>query len=443
MQIINSQTKKKEHFDLSRDSIKLYVCGITPYDYAHLGHGRCYITFDILYRLLHFLDKEVIYVRNFTDIDDKIIAKAEKEYGSKEQYKKVAEKYIDAYLNDMAQLNCLVPNKQPKVTESIPSIISFIQDLIDSGHAYESHGDVYFAVQTFPAYLALSKHKMKDLVVGSRSQENDRKKYPLDFALWKSEAAGTFFKSPWGYGRPGWHIECSVMAADHLGKTIDIHGGGQDLIFPHHENEKAQSEARNQKSFVRLWMHNGFVCINKEKMSKSLGNFFTLRDIFKSFDPMVIRYYMTTHHYRAPLDFALQDLKAAQVAYDRLASIFNKHNQSTIEKSLVKESPIVQKMQTFLMDDFNTPGMWGVVFENKEILKKDAATCGVVKQFLQDVMGIMWHQQVPKKQDVPLEIQQLIDERDQARKEKNWQRADEIRDQLKQLDFEIQDKKIT
>jgi len=443
MQIINTQSNKKELLDLSRDEpIKLYVCGITPYDYAHLGHGRCYITFDVLYRTLNFLGKKVTYVRNFTDIDDKILVKSEKEYGSKFLYEKVSKKYIDAYLQDMDQLNCLLPSKQPKVTESISSIIVFIQNLIKQGHAYESQGDVYFDVQAFPAYLQLSKHKLEDLNIGVRSEENKRKKYPLDFALWKSEEKETFFKSPWGYGRPGWHIECSVMASDHLGKTVDIHGGGQDLIFPHHENEKAQSEAHNKVPFVRLWMHNGFVCIDKEKMSKSLGNFFTLRDIFKEFDPMIVRYYMLTHHYRAPLDFAIQDLQAAQVAYNRLSLLLNQEYNKKFEKLVIKDSLIVQKMLEFLKNDFNTPGMWGVLFEHKNILKENNEERFAVKSFLQDVIGLIFHKKQEKKQNVTAEIKDLLEQREQARKQKNWKYADEIRDQLKVLGFNSQDKKI-
>ena len=441
MQIINSLTGKKEPFISNRDdNVKLYVCGITPYDYAHVGHGRCYVTFDLLYRLLSFLGYTVTYVRNFTDIDDKIIKKAYDQYGDRHAYAKISQQYIDAYTHDMSALHCQPPTVEPRVTQMIPDIIAFIEQLIKKGHAYQVDGDVYFDVHSFPAYLALSKHKLQDLRSGARVELNDKKRDPLDFALWKSEPEGSFFKSPWGYGRPGWHIECSVMAAKYLGATIDIHAGGQDLIFPHHENEIAQSEALHGTPLARYWMHNGFVQINKEKMSKSLGNFFTLRDIFERFDPVVIRYYILTHHYRAPLDFSFDDVEATQKTYKRLVRLFSTECPPLHAKD-IQASSIVRAMLTFVEDDLNTPGALGVLFEHIDTIQSNMTELCAVKGFLQQVFGLTLK---PLKEEAVIitpEIQKLIDERKKARDQKNWKRADEIRDILKKHNIDIKDDK--
>ena len=310
IKLTNSCAGKKEIFDIKNETVQLYVCGITPYDYTHIGHGRCYVLFDVLYRYLRSIGVKVIYCRNFTDIDDKLLCKAQELYGDQFQYKKVADAFIENYLQDMESLNCLFPDYQPRVTEVIDDIIEFIDGLIKKNCAYVVNGDVYFSVKNFPEYGQLSKRKLDQLCAGARVDINEQKRDPLDFALWKAGAEGTFWKSPWGWGRPGWHIECSVMAYKNLGKTIDIHGGGMDLIFPHHENEKAQSEALWNQSFARVWMHVAFVQINKEKMSKSLGNFFTLRELFNKFDPMVIRFYLLSHHYRSPIDFCSKTVRS-------------------------------------------------------------------------------------------------------------------------------------
>ncbi len=442
MQITNSQSGKKELLTFQDpQNVKLYVCGITPYDYAHLGHGRCYVAFDVLYRLLKFLGFHVTYVRNFTDIDDKILKKAHEQFGDRHAYAKITDVYIDAYTQDMKALNCLTPDFEPRVTEAIDEIIAFIQQLIDKGKAYQANGDVYFDVRSFPDYLKLSKHKLEDLKAGARVDVNEKKRDPLDFALWKSEPDGEFFKSPWGYGRPGWHIECSVMAAKHLGKTLDIHAGGQDLIFPHHENEIAQSEALFGVPFSNFWMHNGFVQINKEKMSKSLGNFFTLRDIFKEFDPMVVRYYLLTHQYRAPLDFSFEDLKAVQKTYKRLVRIFSLYDCPELTPDQMQESSIVVKMLEYLEDDLNTPGMWGILFEHIDAIQENQKDNCAVKNLLQSVLGFTLAPIKEKEVIITPEIQQLIDERKKARDQKDWQRADEIRDKLRDLGVEIQDEK--
>ena len=299
LNLTNTMSGLKEEFiPIDPPQIKMYVCGITPYDYAHLGHGRCYVTFDVLYRLLKFLGYQVTYVRNFTDIDDKIINRAIKDFNNPADYKIITDKYISTFEEDMSLLNCQRPTYEPRVTQTINEIIEFIKGLVDSGIAYVSNGDVYFSIKKFKDYGKLSKRTKEDVLAGARVEVREEKHDPLDFALWKSSKDGIGWQSPWGLGRPGWHIECSAMAEKYLGKQIDIHGGGMDLIFPHHENEIAQSEGLNSIPFVKYWFHNAFITVDQEKMSKSLGNFITLKDAFKQVDPMILRYYFVSHHYR-------------------------------------------------------------------------------------------------------------------------------------------------
>ncbi len=441
--ITNTLSGKKELFKpLYPHKVTLYVCGITPYDYSHLGHARVYVIFDLFYRLLTFLDYKVIYCRNFTDIDDRLLQKAEKEYGDKQQFLMIASHYIQAYQEDMAALHCLPPTFQPRVTDHIPEIITFIKALIDTNKAYVVDGDVYFSIDAFADYGKLSKQNIEDLQIGARVEINKNKKNPLDFALWKSEPEGTFWKSPWGYGRPGWHIECSALARHFLGEHIDIHGGGMDLIFPHHENEIAQSESLFGKPFSYYWMHNAFVRINKEKMSKSLENFFTIKDIIKKFDPMVLRFLIINHYYRAPLDFSWDDLEVAQKTYQRLCTFFAQFTcDEKVSPEKIKESDIVQKMLTFLSDDLNTPGMLGVLFENlKELAKNPEEVC-LVKAFIQEVLGLSLVPLPEKEVVITDEIQKLITQREEARAEKNWKKADEIRDKLHQLGYSVKDGK--
>jgi len=439
--VTNTLTGKKELFTSPTDNVNMYVCGITPYDYAHLGHGRCYVSFDLLTRVLRFLGYNVVYGRNFTDIDDKILNKAQQEFGDIHRYPEITEKYINAFHKDVAALNCLAPHFEPRVTLMVPEIIIFIKKLIDKGHAYVAGSDVYFAVDTFDQYGKLSHHKIQDLIAGQRIEPSNKKKNPLDFALWKGTTDTSFFKSPWGYGRPGWHIECSVMAADLFGPSCDIHGGGRDLIFPHHENEIAQSESLSGQPMARYWLHNGFVQINNEKMSKSLGNFFTLRDIFELADPMLVRYYFLTHHYRAPLDFSFHDLKSLEKSYKRLTRVFDKICP-VVDQRTMSSSPIVQKMVSYLYDDLNTSGMFGVLFDNLEILQKNELELCAVKQFLQNVLGLTLDPLPETQAAITSEIQTLLDEREKARSQKDWQKADQLRAQLQELGFEVQDKKL-
>ena len=443
LKITNTLSGHKELFKSLQDHVvQMYVCGITPYDYAHIGHGRVYVTFDVLYRLLRLMGNEVRYCRNFTDIDDKLLTRALKEFGDEKEYTQVAQRFIDAFKEDMATLACLPPMFEPKVTESIDEIIAFVNGLIQAGKAYEVEGDVYYHIPSFPEYGKLSKQKLDDLEVGARVEENKKKKNPLDFALWKSEPKGAFWKSPWGWGRPGWAIECSAMAAKHLGKQIDIHAGGMDLIFPHHENEIAQTEGLTGIQFSTYWMHNAFVRINKEKMSKSLGNFFTLRDVFKQFDPMVIRFYYLSHHYRAPLDFSFDDIQAVQKSYQRLCRAFKEHvaiNNQSYEQ--ISESQIVNDMLSFVSDDLNTPGMFGVLFENLSDLQRNPHEMCHVKAFLQAVLGLSLEPLPEKEVAITSEIESLLAQREEARIAKDWKRADEIRDQLATLGYAVQDKK--
>lgn len=440
--LTNTLTGKKEKFvSIEPHKIKLYVCGITPYSDSHLGHGRCYVAFDVLFRLLKFLGYQVTYCRNFTDIDDKLLNKAQEQLGDASKYRHIADTYIDTFHEDMRLLNCLSPDVEPRVTDNISEIISFISGLIQKGHAYEVNGDVYFDISSFPAYGALSKHKLEDLKAGARVDVREQKRDPLDFALWKAEKEGTFWPSPWGYGRPGWHIECSALARKFLGEQIDIHAGGLDLIFPHHENEIAQSEALLGHRFANYWLHNGFVTIDKEKMSKSLGNVFNLREMCQKYDPMVIRFYFISHHYKAPLDFSKESLEATQKTYQRLCLAF----ESVVpnyEVEAMKESPFIQRMLAFLLDDLNTVGMLGVLFEELKEMVSNTQQASLVKGFLVNVLGLkMVPIEEPKKAMTP-EIKKLLDERETARKNKDWARADALRDQLASMGYEVQDKKL-
>jgi len=435
----NSLTSKKEELVVGKP-IKMYVCGVTPYDDTHVGHGRCYVSFDLLRRVLSFFGLEVTYCRNFTDIDDKTMNKAEKELGDRLRYSEIADRYIANFHTDIGKLNCLSPDYEPRVTDNIPQIIDFIQELIDKGCAYQAGTDVYFRIDTFPEYGKLSKQKIEDLCAGVRVDVREQKENPLDFALWKGEPEGEFWQSPWGYGRPGWHIECSVLARLNLGEHIDIHGGGLDLIFPHHENEIAQSESLFGAPFSRIWMHNGMITINKEKMSKSLGNFFFLRDLYKHFDPMVIRYFFLTHHYRMPVEFSFEVLTAAQKSYERLIRLC----ESDVSDISVADyhSDNTDRMKAFLQDDLNTPGLLGVIFENIGAIAQNKHELAAVKNMLINVLGLTLQPLPVHSVQMTPEIQELIDARNKARREKDWARSDELRDQLKELGFDMHDEKI-
>lgn len=444
IRITNSLTGKKEIFEsLKPNQVLMYVCGITPYDDAHIGHGRCYVSFDLLYRLLRFFNFDVHYCRNITDIDDKILKKAKEQFGDEQSYKKITDQYINNFHENLKALNCLPPQYEPRVTENINAIIVFITKLIEAGKAYVVDGDVYYHIRQFSSYGKLSKHNLEDLRAGSRVDISKKKRDPLDFALWKQEPEGTFWNSPWGYGRPGWHIECSALVEKYLGKQIDIHGGGMDLIFPHHENEIAQSEGLFQVPFARYWMHNGLLRIDQEKMSKSLGNIFTLDAIFEQYDPMILRFYFINHYYRAPLEFSLDMLASMQKSYSKICRVFNE--VVCDDRVLKKENihlPIAKKMVDYLADDLNTPGMLGILFEHLSELQKDKVLLCEVKLFLQQVLGLSLDPLPEKKIELTPEIEKLLEEREKARAQKDWARADVLRDQLCEMGIEVQDEKI-
>lgn len=439
----NTLSKSKEQFVPLLDKIvKLYACGVTPYDHSHIGHGRSFVHVDLFVRFLRFLGYEVTYVRNVTDIDDKLIAKAEK-VGDIMKYKSIADEFTKLYQEEMHELNCIDPDFEPRVTDHVDKIIVFIRGLIDAGKAYVVDSDVYFDVSSFADYGKLSGKNLEDLQAGARVEVNVEKKNPADFALWKGNDDQLFWKSPWGYGRPGWHIECSVLAKEFLGETIDIHCGGADLIFPHHENERAQSEGLHGKVFSRFWVHNALLNIDRQKMSKSLGNILSLKEIFTKYDPMILRYYFLQHQYRTPIDFNFSMLDSAQIAYKKLIKIFNEVpcDEKVVSLEECEKYPVLEKMIAALCDDLNTPKALGILFENLSDIKLDKVLLCVVKRFLQQVLGLNLSSFEDIVELTP-EIQKLIEKREAARNEKNWARADEIRDELKTLGFEVQDKKV-
>ncbi len=441
--VFNTLTGKKESFiPQHKKTVTLYVCGVTPYSDSHIGHGRAYVTFDLLYRLLEFVGYDVVYCRNFTDIDDKLLKKAEQEFGDKMRYLELANKYIASYNQDMAKLNTVFPAFSPRVTQNMPAIITFIQDLIDAGKAYIASGDVYYHIDSFTDYGKLSKQKIDQLRAGERVQVNKLKKDPLDFALWKSEKEGTFWQAPWGWGRPGWHIECSALAKQYLGESIDIHGGGMDLIFPHHENEIAQSEGLHGQPFATYWIHNAFVRLDKEKMSKSLGNIVALNDLFQKFDPMVVRYYFIQHHYRAPLDFSFEELEVAQKAYKKLVRAFEGVEPTTLKHQSHAPEPVVERMSAYLREDLNTSGMFGVLFEELKGITEQPKVASAVKGFIGQVLGLTLEPLPEKVVEITPAIQKLIDQREEARAAKDWARSDELRDKLSAMGVDMQDKKL-
>ncbi len=482
MQVFNSLTNKKEELKpINSGKIGIYTCGVTVYDLCHIGHARSIIAFDVIYRYLEYKGYDVIFVRNFTDIDDKIINKAN-QLGV--PFNEVSERYIKEYYIDINKLNIKKPAYEPKATEHINDMIEFVKVLIDKGYAYEVDGDVYFEVQKFKDYGKLSKKNIDDLMAGARIEISEKKKNPLDFALWKkSKENEPFWDSPWGKGRPGWHLECSVMSMKYLGETFDIHGGGKDLIFPHHENEIAQSEAYSEKPFANYWIHNGFVNINKEKMSKSLGNFLTIREVTERIHPDILRFFLLTSHYRSPIDFSEENIKNAANGYmrlnyslEKLYSILNGKEISLEEinlKNLTKaQKKLFNKLnetkENFISamdDDFNTAQAIGYIFDflpdlnkiiyapniklNEDLLK----LLGKVKEFFIDISKILGlfsiapedfilneRKKFLKKNNLDEEfVNEKISQREKFRKNKEFEKADEIRDELSSLGIQLED----
>ncbi|MCK4622113.1 MAG: cysteine--tRNA ligase [Desulfuromonadales bacterium] len=469
LRVYNTMSGKKEEFQpLVPGKVGMYVCGVTVYDYCHIGHARANIVFDIIFRYLQFAGYETTYVRNYTDVDDKIINRAnERGIDSKE----LAEEFIRAFDEDMAALGLVKPTHEPRATEYIEQIVAISQKLIDKGMAYESAGDVYYRVDKFDGYLKLSKRNMEEMQAGARITPGEQKENPMDFALWKAAKPGEpSWKSPWGAGRPGWHIECSAMSSSLLGDSFDIHGGGRDLIFPHHENEIAQSEGASGKPFAKYWLHNGFVNVNQEKMSKSLGNFFTIRDILKTYDPEVVRFFLLTSHYRSPIDFSDQNLVEAQAGLSRFYEALLVADQAVegIAASEVESSAGAQleaKFREAMDDDFNTALAIAHLFEGVRTMNRLVATKKFRKKVdlvtqvrdlrstilkLGEVLGIYhadpasWLEKVKMaglaKLDIGREeIEEMIAQRKQARAEKDFTRSDEIRDLLAARGIELLD----
>jgi len=449
--LYNDLTRCKEEFmPLIQGKVGFYVCGPTVYDFIHIGNARPFVVFDVLRRYMEHKGLEVIYVQNFTDIDDKMINKANELGISVEE---LAERFINAYFEDIAPLGVKRATVHPLATKHIDEIIDLISRIMENGHAYVTEGNVYFDVKSFPEYGKLSGQSIEELQAGARIEVDVRKRHPLDFVLWKAQKAGEpWWDSPWGPGRPGWHIECSAMAMKYLGETVDIHGGGSDLIFPHHENEIAQAEAATGKQFVRYWVHNGYLLINKEKMSKSLGNILTVREIIKKYQPLAVRLFILGAHYRSPLDFSDESLTQATRSLQRLRNCYS-DLMFHLERSQEKDVPdtwlndIVDegygRFCEALDDDCNTAAALGVVFEVvrelnnylKENVTPDKKALINARKFfatVEDIMGIIGIETIlAKTEEIPSsEIERLIKERDEARKMRDFARADSIRNEL-------------
>ena len=445
LKIYNTLTRSKQEFKpITEVKIGMYVCGVTTYDFCHIGHARTFVNFDVIVRYLRYSGFDVKYIRNITDIDDKIIRRAnEKGISAKE----LAEHFIDEMHNDFDALNIKRPDIEPRATDNIQEIINLVQKLIDNGNAYISeNGDVVFNINSFKDYGKLSGQKIDELQAGSRIEIAKSKHNPLDFVLWKMSKPGEpSWQSPWGEGRPGWHIECSAMNGKHLGTEFDIHGGGSDLIFPHHENEIAQSCCAHHTSYVHYWMHSGMVMINEEKMSKSLNNFFTIRDVLKTYDAETIRFFLLSGQYRSPLNYSQENLDKARAGLNRLYTTLR---DTPAINPTSDSDEFTAKFKEYMDDDFNTPGAISVLFDltkqiNKEEGQKASMLAGRLKQ-LASVLGIL--EQDPMtfltsgaNDDDAEEIEALIKERNDARKAKDWGRADAARDKLKAMNIELED----
>jgi cysteinyl-tRNA synthetase len=477
MRIYNTLSGEKEVFTPLRPGrVHMYVCGITAYDVCHIGHARSALVFDTIYRYLKCRGYEVVFVRNFTDVDDKIIKRAQEEGTDSET---IAERYIAAFYEDMDRLGVERPTYEPRATQFIAQMIALIQQLQEKGHAYEVGGDVYFSVNSFPQYGKLSKRSQDELMAGARVAVDPNKRDPMDFALWKAGKPGEpAWPSPWGPGRPGWHIECSAMSANYLGQSFDIHGGGRDLVFPHHENEIAQSEAAYGATFARYWVHNGFVNVNQEKMSKSLGNFFTIRQVLERYPPEVLRLFLLSSHYRSPVDFSQEAMVEAERRLERLyltlaqieAAAASSQSSSQPERAELEDlrervDRLGARFEEEMDEDFNTAAALGHLFDLSRALNRirdfcdgrpDATTGSVLiegARRLREQAGILGLLQASPadffREQLQLrlavlgideeEVERLILERARARKEKNWRRADEIREILTSMSIAVED----
>ncbi|MCG2722419.1 MAG: cysteine--tRNA ligase [Thermodesulfovibrionales bacterium] len=475
MKIYYTLTGQKEVFEpLIPSRVSMYACGVTVYDYCHIGHARSAIIFDVIRRYMRYKGFQVTYVRNFTDIDDKIINRARQENVS---WDVIAKQYTDAYYEDMDMLGVGRADVEPKATEYINEMIEIIKALIGKGIAYVSDGSVYFSVDKFPGYGKLSKRDMEEMLAGARVDVDKRKKNPLDFALWKNSKEGEpFWESPWGLGRPGWHIECSAMSLKHLGESFDIHGGGADLLFPHHENEIAQSEAFTGTPFAKYWVHNGFITIDKEKMSKSLGNFFTIREVLDKFDPEVLRFFLLSTHYRSPIEFSDEQLREAESSIDRYYTTavrtndFLERNDSGYKELSGTGKSFSELLSAFkesfeeaMDDDFNTAQALGHIFElirecnrfldskpsgqeagelilkTRELLTETGTVLNIFNR-----TPLEWYSSLMHVKNIGLseeDILEQIGKRQDARNRKDWQTADIIRRDLEEKGVLLEDKK--
>ena len=472
LRVYNTLTGRKEEFvPQVPGKVSMYVCGVTVYDHCHIGHARANVVFDVIYRYLCHSGYDVTYVRNYTDVDDKIINRANREGVD---FREITERFIGEFDRDMGLLGVATPTYQPKATEHIDDIIAIVRTLVDRGFAYQSGGDVYFSIEKYDEYLKLSKRNLDDMKAGARIEVDERKNHPMDFVLWKEAKPGEpSWDSPWGKGRPGWHIECSAMSMRFLGETIDIHGGGKDLVFPHHENEIAQSEAATGRPFVKYWLHNGFVNINSEKMSKSLGNFFTIREVLEKYDAEALRFFLLTAHYRSPLDFSDQNVKEAEAGLDRIYTALANMEElgagmggegGSIDAKALKEPEreLLEKAESFperfreaMDDDFNTAQVLGNIFDLVRAVNRALAEGGKLSKSIKSVLsrarGVLeeagavlgiyrtppsaYLEKARERRLAELgisreEIEGLIEERAAARKAKDFGRSDEIRDSL-------------
>ena len=447
MKIFDSKSSKKISFNpLKEGKVSLYVCGMTVYDSCHIGHLRTFLSFDFIVKSFKALNYDVHYVRNITDVDDKIIAKSKSEKTSPSA---ISEKYIQEMHEDFSSMSMLTPDVEPKVTDHMDSIISFIDDLISKSFAYTTkHGDVFFNVESFDDYGELSNRKLEDMVSGSRIEIDDTKKNPADFALWKNSSDEASWNSPWGKGRPGWHIECSAMSRDYLGKNFDIHGGGLDLKFPHHENENAQSKCNHDGLFANFWLHTGPLTIDEEKMSKSLGNFITIKDILKKYHPEVIRFFLFSTHYRNPLNFSFNGLDESKKTLDKFYDALRK-----VELTDAKNVPLDEGVIESLKDDFNSPKLISFLHKildklNKSLLndKNESKSIANLLVSAGSVMGLFrsnpdeYFKFISSEALITeKEIEDLITKRNLARNEKDFMKSDKIRDDLKAKGITLED----
>ncbi|MCG8378545.1 MAG: cysteine--tRNA ligase [Proteobacteria bacterium] len=452
LKIYNSLTRQKETFEpIEPGKVRMYVCGMTVYDYCHVGHARVMVVFDMIARYLRSIDFEVNYVRNITDIDDKIINRANE---NNESTQDLSERFIEAMNEDANALGVISPDQEPKATEHIDQIVAMVKALIEQQHAYVgSNNDVYFDVSSFNDYGKLSGKNIDELRAGERVEVQEEKDDPLDFVLWKTAKPDEpSWPSPWGDGRPGWHIECSAMSTHCLGNHFDIHGGGQDLQFPHHENEIAQSVCSTRDKFANVWIHNGFVRVDEEKMSKSLGNFFTVREVLKKYQPEVLRFFILSSHYRSPLNYSTDNLDEARAALNRLYTALRDASVDTDAKA---DKALIEKFNSYMDDDFNTPNAIALLHEVAKDLNKipdktstASITLATTLKHLGDVLGLL--QDDPQaflqaktsadESDLDEEaIQKMIADRQQAKQEKDFEKADQIRDQLTAMGIALED----